>query len=134
MNWTKWVPITEEVNSAEEQNDKKGVYRVRATSKPGIPQPIIRRNGVDLCGVMYIGEGILRDRIGRLSHICENAPKHSHHDFIENWYAYKLDLIAYRNNLEVQWAECQDYEDEEHRLLDEYREAFGELPPGNKKG
>ncbi len=44
---------------------------------------------------------------------------------------YGLERIGDREGLEIQWRECEDCEDEERRLMDEYKLRTGDIPPGN---
>jgi hypothetical protein len=63
MPWSDWSRFSE-LNVNPATNCKSDVYQVRATLKSRKPVPIHRACGVDHDGVLYIGQGILEDRVG----------------------------------------------------------------------
>ena len=126
--WSQWCPITCKENPASKAG--KGVYRVRATDSSGNPKPIPRACGVDEEGVLYIGEGNLRDQIGKL---LDRKLNGGNHPFLGTFVYYKLDRICPRKSLQVQWYEVQTCKEEERRLIDDSKKLFGDLPPGNLK-
>lgn len=125
---TFWVPITSAENPASEAGH--GVYRVRATTAQGIGKRVRRACEDDDEGVVYIGQGALRDRIGALLDRDGHAGTHS---FLETFRDYELDRICPRTSLEIQWYECDNPEAKEQGLLEKYKREFGDLPPGNLK-
>lgn len=127
---TSWFPITWPVNPATDIRGT-GVYRIRATTAPGVAKRICRACKDDDEGIAYIGSSkSLVDRIGELFDRQGHAGTHS---FLGNFKFYGLDRLCPRESLEIQWYECDDPEAEEERLLDEYKKRFGDLPPGNLK-
>ncbi len=125
----EWWPITAEENPAEKVS-LCGVYRVRATDARNAPTEIARACAKDSDGIVYIGQGILRDRIGALLDRNGHAGTHP---FLETAKYYKLDRICARKCLELQWYESDTPKHEEQLLLAEYKKRFGDLPPGNLK-
>src|SRR5262249_365574 len=109
-----------------------GVYRVRATLPDGMPKPIARACGVDPDGILYIGEGCIEGRVGYVENIYLPAGK-SHHPFSGTFRHYHLERICPHERLEVQWHECDNCKAMEKRLIEEYKQTFGDIPPGNRK-
>jgi hypothetical protein len=131
MAWSPWTRIFG-LNSNPAANRKMGVYQVRTTSDNGTPKSIQRACGMDTEGVLYIGQGFLEDRVGRLLRICETNPKR-HHNFIGVFLDYDLERIGDRKSLEIQWLECENSIAEEGRLIEAYKKRTGDIPPGNRK-
>ncbi len=126
-NWPdKWYSVAAPENPAADAD--VGVYRVRATESPGKPKPIQRACAVDPEGTVYIGQGVLRDRVGQL---LDSKGHAGPHDLLAKFDYYKLHRICPRRALEVQWYETPGASGEEKHLIDEYKKTFGDLPPGN---
>jgi hypothetical protein len=129
MPWTNWLRFSEKnVNPAT--SCKSGVYQVRATLMSRKPVPIHRACGVDYDGILYIGQGILEDRVGLLMNIHQDNAKF-HHDFTRKFNEIGFERICDREFLEIRWLECDEPLKEERRLLEEYKKQFGDIPPGN---
>lgn len=131
MAWSEWHRFAEMAQNPTE-NCKMGVYQVRITSPDRKPVTVPRALGNDPDGILYIGCGYLADRVGRLLRIHEPNPKH-HHNFISVYLTFGLEKLGDRRCLEIRWRECEDYAQEERRLLDEYKRRTGDIPPGNRK-
>lgn len=129
--WSQWYPITSKEDPASKVGN--GVYRVRATTSPGVPKEIPRACGVDRDGIMYIGKADGNKRLEKqVGALLDRQGRGGTHLFVKKTFVrYKLDRICPRTSLEVQWYEYATPRQEEQRLIDEYKEAFGDLPPGN---
>ena len=130
MAWSNWQRFLG-TNPADKCNGG-GVYKIRATSDDGQPKEIPRACADDPEGILYIGQGALRTRIGHLAWLSEDPPK-AYHGFVGTFLNYKLDRICSHACLEVSWLECDDPVAVESRLLEEYKMRTGDLPPGNLK-
>lgn len=111
-----------------------GVYIIRALAPDNdIPLCINRAIRNDCNGIIYCGETeSLQDRIGRLSWICEdNIKEHQHHTFIETWCNYDLKRLVEPRRLQVKWCCTKQHKELEKDILENYKKAFGDLPPGN---
>ena len=127
---TSWFPITSRENPATDIR-RAGVYRVRATTAPGVAKRICRACKDDDEGVVYIGSS--KSLVNRIGELLDREGHAGTHSFLGNFNLYRLDRICPRELLEIQWYECGNPEAQEERLLDEYKRRFGDLPPGNLK-
>lgn len=126
--WSKWHPITSTENPASKVG--KGVYRVRATRSPGVPMDIPRACELDAEGILYIGQGRLRDRIGAF---LDRDSRGGTHELIGTFDDYQLERICRRVQLEVQWLETPEPAKCEWQLIERYKKRTGDIPPGNLK-
>ena len=126
--WSQWHPITSKENPASKAG--KGVYRVRATRSLGVPVEIQRACDADADGIVYIGQGRLRDRIGAL---LERDDHGGTHELIGTFDDYQLKRLCKRKHLEVQWLETLEPAEREWQLIEEYKKRTGDIPPGNLK-
>ena len=95
--------------------------------------PIPRALAVDEEGIVYIGSGVLRDRIGTL---LPSTSGKRHHPLGWTYENYRFDRLCPYKQLEVQWATVPAEQDAlkiEGFLGEEYIRRFVSLPPGNRK-
>ena len=131
LDWNEWQSFSEWQNNAHVPQTH-GVYQVRACREKGVPKAINRCCGVDESGLLYIGEGQLDVRLGKLQYLGQSGSKF-HHQFIRTFEYYRLNRIADRELTEVRWAETEHCKAIEQELIDAYCKEFGDLPPGNLK-
>lgn len=129
MSWSEWHRFSKTKGNPAEQC-KFGVYRVRITTKDRKPVSIPRACGPDHEGILYIGCGDLRARVGRLLRVFKANPDYRR-QFHWVYVKYGLERLGHRDGLEVQWQECEDCRCEEQRLMEEYKLRTGDIPPGN---
>lgn len=129
--WTNWQRFSKWKNVSHVPK-KLGVYQVRACSADGVPVPIDRCCGVDEDGLLYVGEGNVHVRLGLLQYLGLSDGKHHHH-FIATFENYGLGRIADRELTEVRWAVITNCKQAEKKLIEDYKQKFGDLPPGNLK-
>ena len=70
-------------------------------------------------GLLYIGEGKINDRLGKLQYLGFVDGK-AHHHFIETFEYYQLSRICNRTNTEVRYAEAENCKEVEKELIDAY--------------
>lgn len=132
LKWSDWH-TWKAVESAGGAPEQPGVYEVRATTTPGVALPIHRALAVDPGGVVYIGSGTLRERIGRL--LPSDSGKH-HHSLGATYDNCNFDRLCPYAQLEVRWATVTAEKDavlNEQLLGDEYVGQFLSLPPANMR-
>ena len=131
LDWNEWKPFREWKNVSHVPLTR-GVYQVRACDEKGVPVQICRSCGEDTDGLLYIGEGQLQNRLGRLQYLGLVDGK-AHHHFIATFGYYGLDRICKREDTEIRWAVVDNCKEAERDLIDAYCKKFGDMPPGNLK-
>ena len=81
LDWNAWTPFSEWRDNSHVPASL-GVYQVRACESKRNPVAISRCCGVDSDGLLYIGEGKLNDRLGKLQYLGFVDGK-AHHQFID---------------------------------------------------
>lgn len=112
--------------------EKSGVYIINLY-KINRPLKIGRLLGIDKNGILMIGESKhLRKRLNQFLLAKQNGKtKHSEG---RRFHRYNLtEKLPSGWKLKVGCRPCKNHKKEERRLLTEYRETFGELPPLNYK-
>jgi hypothetical protein len=133
MPWTDWQLISEMKQNLAP--NCKGVYEVAAINQDGTHKSIRRACADDPDGLMYIGAGNLCGRVGLLMELARDdcEPKGHHKEFTQTFARYSLGRICGRRLLALRWLECEGHFDEEKKLLKEYKNRTGDIPPGNLK-
>ena len=130
LDWSAWIPLSTPGNPAK--GLKSGVYRVRGVNDKGRPIHIPRALGTDIHGIMYIGMGNLHVRVGLLMPLGMESQT-STHTFASTYREFYLFRLAKTANLQVQFRESQTPEGDEFLLTLQYKQRFGDLPPGNRR-
>jgi hypothetical protein len=130
LDWSDWIALSTPGNPAKGR--RLGVYRVRAVNDGGQPIHIPRALGTDIHGIMYIGMGNLHVRVGLLMQMGKE-PRTSTHTFASTYREFYLFRLAEAANLQVQFCESQTPEEDEFLLTLQYKQRFGDLPPGNRR-
>lgn len=128
LNWSKWHSLkTLDFNLVPASS---GVYQIR-WAIDGKSHLVHRANGDDKSGILYIGEGKLRERIesfwSRINHLGGRHTAGWTYDH------YKFRRTFKPEQLEVRWlehSECGRIEDE---LLGDYAERYLDKPPLNTR-
>ena len=132
LEWSDWY-TWQDVQSVGGAPDRPGVYRVRATERPGVARTIPRALNGDSEGFVYIGSGTLRERIGEL---LPSTSGQRHHTLGQTYQLFDFDRLCPDERLEVQWATVLDGKaavSYERLLGEEYIRQYLSLPPGNLK-
>ena len=120
-------------NFWKEIPNKSGVYFVFSINNKNIPIETQRLFCNDVNGILYIGKSEdLRSRIRILWRVLQPNLKTTAHTFGTKYNNYK----TLRNNFHlesfaVQYIESNTPKKLESKLLDEYINKFGEVPPFN---
>lgn len=120
---------------SKELGQKKGVYVIYALNPDLSPQPINRVLGADINGVLYIGQTTHQDfqtRIGKfLSVMNPNLAARNHSGALNFKEIIRLREKFPLSVLYFSIMPCDNPKIEETRLIEEYRQIFGEVPPLN---
>jgi hypothetical protein len=101
-----------------------GIYKLLA------PGPINRLIGQDQNGILYIGEGELSTRLGKLVNAI-NGTENRHTGGIR--FSEKIKSTYNLKDCRIEISICHNHKEIERQLLEEYFHEFGELPPFNNK-
>ena len=129
---TKVFSLSKSVIDRNVEN-KSGVYQIRCYNK-GKPLVIRRLCNKDKLGILYIGSRIHINR--RLKEFIKGINNESReHPSGYRYYILELDKKRFleKDNLMFSLQYCDDYKEEEARLLMGYTDYFGELPPLNSQ-
>lgn len=129
LNWSEWHRFST-LEDHPARDAKHGVYQIRASDGEGRPKSIPRACATGDEGILYIGQGAIVGRLGRLLRSAEECPK-PHHQFIGVVLNYGLNRNYDPVGFEVRWAECDDCRAVETKLLNDYKRRTGDIPPGN---
>ncbi len=116
--------------------NQKGVYVIYALNADEMPQAINRVLGTDKNGVLYIGQTTkqtFKDRLDMFRRVMNPdyaASAHSGGLNLKQIPALRNRLPA--NCIYVQVFPHQNPEAEEKRIIETYRQEFGEVPPLNR--
>lgn len=114
-----------------------GIYRISFRTDDGEDViPIRRAGGIDNDGIIYVGSaGELYERVGNFRVVVfDDHPQKKAHSAANRYVRIQaMSRIFPPNQLWFEWEEHDDPEEEEKRLLLDYLERFGELPPFNNK-
>ena len=114
----------------ERLRSEPGVYEIVALDRAGRPKAMRRAGGVDKRGVLYIGQGKIRDRLRLLSRGLFQGTKG--HIAGRAYNARPaIQVIAPRRDLAFRFEHCDDPKKREKLRLDRYIRKFGEVPPLN---
>ena len=118
--------------------EKAGAYAIRCTAN-GTPRPVSRAFATDASGILCFGRSAEREAglRGRLTDLWRaTAGKKAPHAEGRRYYDLNYSKRGFpRNALEIAWVglDRQSAERQELEWFDEYLDAFGELPPLNRK-
>ena len=117
-----------------EHGDQGGAYVVHATTADGAPMSVGRVLGDDQLGMLYIGRGkSFRSRVAFLSHTLRNSHFKKKHEFVRRYNRHPGLESRFRSELlMVKLYPSPDPVAEERRLLNDYFNEFGEVPPFNR--
>jgi len=113
--------------------EQGGVYWIYSLDNNDVPYPINRILGIDTNGVLYIGESEnLRDRLRMLWRVLNPEYLATAHTFGVNYNALpSLQLRFPLNTLAVEYEVNAHHKIYETKLIETYRQTFGEVPPMN---
>jgi len=119
----------------KELGNKVGVYIIYALNPDLSPQPINRVLGVDSTGVLYIGQTTKQDfntRITKFKSVMNPSLAATKHSGALNF--KEIQKLRERfpiSALYVSVISSDNPKQDETRLIEEYRQIFGEVPPLN---
>ena len=122
-------------NFHNEIPDQPGVYKIYSLDDNNIPRPINRLGGIDMQGILYIGESQnLKERLRMLWRVLNPNYLATAHTFGINYNTVPLlqELFPH-NSLAVTFEIIQDHTSHETMLIENYRQLYGEVPPFNGK-
>jgi hypothetical protein len=118
-----------------EIGQQQGVYILYALNSDLSPQPINRVLGIDTNGVLYIGQTTQQDfktRISKFKSVMNpNLAAKKHSGALNFKEIQKLRERFPISALYVSIIPSSKPKQEESRLIEEYRQIFGEVPPLN---
>lgn len=124
--WSVWLKFSE--GNLEKVPNSPGVYEIR------YPSSLQRFLDKDNDGILTIGES--SNLYERIKNFWESINgKSGSHSEGNTFYFLHLEYVFDLNRLEFRYKETKDKEEaelEECKLLDEYEEKYGELPPLNR--
>ncbi|MCB9312495.1 MAG: hypothetical protein H6568_06985 [Lewinellaceae bacterium] len=117
-----------------EFGESGGVYIIIGIND-GKPIPVNRLLGVDVQGILYIGKAnSFLDRVINLKKSVSPKYKGTSPEFGVRYKKHKRIQELYPpDSLYLELISTGNSEIEERKLLDEYYQAFGELPPMNRR-
>ncbi len=130
--WSKWMKLNKE--NIEKLPEKTGVYEII------YPETFGRLIGTDMKGVLMVGcnsrGGELKTRINAFFKAIHQGEKISHSEG-NRFFTLKLYKKFHRENLQFRFIETKDKKEAkelENKLLKNYQQKYGELPPLNNSG
>lgn len=115
--------------------NQKGVYVIYALNPDETPQPINRVLGTDKNGVLYIGQTtdqVFKTRLDSFKRVMNPALAANNHSGALNM--KEIERLRQRfpiTNLFVSIIPSATPKQDETRMIEEYRQEFGEVPPLN---
>jgi hypothetical protein len=112
---------------------KPGVYHIYSLDPKNKPKKLHRLIGKDEEGILYIGKSEnLRERLRMLWRVLNPDLKATAHTFGEKYNTYQvLKLNFPLNTLAIKFSCSNNAKELEIKLIDEYINNFGEVPPFN---
>ena len=115
--------------------DLKGVYILYALNLDKTQQPINRVLATDEDGVLYIGQTTkqtFRERLEMFRRVMNPAYAATAHSGALNLKEIPALRLRFPPNcIYVQVFPCENPKEEEQRIIEAYRQKFGEVPPLN---
>lgn len=117
-----------------EFGESGGVYIIVGI-KNGEPIPVNRLLGKDLHGILYIGKArSFLDRVITLRKSVSPKYKGTSHEFGVRYKKHnRIQELYLRDSLYLELISTGEPDNEERKLLNKYYQAFGELPPLNRR-
>ena len=132
-----WIGIQGQVTSKGFRNQiptKAGVYILSSHLPNGKPKEIGRAARIDKNGILYIGEATnLNERLGALRQTLMETYEAEPHTAGRRYNQIKSMRKRFpKGTLRVTYKVVKTHKASESKLLSEYEQTYGELPPLNR--